>query len=84
MFAVKTVISVEGGLFRQAQALARRLKVSPSRLFATAMEEFIERRRNQELLNAINAACEAGEEPNDEKVRRSLWRQHRRLVQGQW
>jgi predicted transcriptional regulator len=77
-------ISVDGGLFRQAQSLARRMKVSRSRLFATAMEEFIERRRNLDLLQAINAACQTGEEPSEEELRRSLLRQHRRLVQGQW
>jgi len=81
---VKTAISLDGGLFRQAQGLARRMRVSRSRLFATAMEEFIERRRNLELLRAMNAAGQTGEEPNEEKLRRSLLRQHRRLVQGQW
>jgi metal-responsive CopG/Arc/MetJ family transcriptional regulator len=81
---VKTAISLDGGLFREAQGLARRMKVSRSRLFATAMEEFIERRRNRELLDAMNAACEAGEKPSEEKLRQSLRVQHRRLVQGQW
>ena len=81
---VKTAISLDGGLFRQAQGLARRMRVSRSRLFATAMEEFLERRRNLELLQAMNAACEAAEESDEDQLRRSLRRQHRRLVQGQW
>jgi metal-responsive CopG/Arc/MetJ family transcriptional regulator len=81
---VKTAISLEGGLFREAQGLARRMKVSRSRLFATAVAEFIERRRNQELLRAINAAYAAGADPDEERLRRSVRRQHRRLVQGQW
>jgi metal-responsive CopG/Arc/MetJ family transcriptional regulator len=82
--SVKTAISLDGGLFRKAQGLARRMKVSRSRLFATAMEEFIERRRNLELLQAMNAACETEEQPNEEKLRRSRGHQHRRLVEGQW
>jgi len=81
---VKTAISLDGGLFRQAQGLARRLKVSRSRLFATAMEEYIERRRNLELLQAMNAACEVPEDPDEQKLRRLQRRQYRRLVQGQW
>ena len=81
---VKTAISLDGGLFRQAQGLARRLKVSRSRLFATAMEEYIERRRNVELLQAMNAACEVPEDPDEQKLRRLQRRQYRRLVQGQW
>jgi len=81
---VKTVISVDSGLLRQAQGVAKRMNVSLSHLFATAMEEFIERRRSQELLDAINAACRTGPEPNDEGRRSAVQRQHRRLVQGQW
>jgi metal-responsive CopG/Arc/MetJ family transcriptional regulator len=81
---VKTAISVDGGLFRQAEGLARRMKISRSRLFAAAMEEFIERRRNQELLHAINAAYEGGAAPGESKLRRSMRRHHRRLVRGQW
>ena len=81
---VKTAISLDGGLFRQAQRLARRMKVSRSRLFATAMEELIERRRNLELLQAMNTVCETGAGPDEEKLRRSRGHQHRRLVQGQW
>jgi metal-responsive CopG/Arc/MetJ family transcriptional regulator len=81
---VKTAISLEDGLFREAQGLARRLKVSRSRLFATAMAEFIERRRNQELLREINAAYATAADPDEERLRGSMRRQHRRLVQGQW
>jgi predicted transcriptional regulator len=83
---VKTAISLDGGLFRQAEGLARRLRVSRSRLFATAMAEFIERRRNQELLRAMNAACEGPGEPgeDEEKLSRLHRRQHRRIVRGQW
>ncbi len=83
MSSVKTAISLDGGLFRQAQGLARRMKVSRSRLFAAAMEEFIERRRNQELLRAIDAVYEGRAHRDEEKLRRALGRHHRRLVQGQ-
>jgi metal-responsive CopG/Arc/MetJ family transcriptional regulator len=81
---VKTAISLDGRLFRRAEGLARRLKVSRSRLFARAMEEFIERRTNEELLRAINAACEAPGDPGEEKLGRAHRRQHRRLVRGEW
>jgi hypothetical protein len=81
---VKTAISLDGELLRQAQGLARRMNISRSRLFATAMEEFLERRRNKGLLCAINAAYGGGPAPDERKVRRSMRRHHRRLVRGQW
>lgn len=82
--SVKTAISLDGRLFRRAEDLARRMRVSRSRLFATAMEEFIERRRNQELLRAIDSAYEGKPDAAELKLRQSLRRHHRRLVQGHW
>ena len=84
MSTVKTAISLEGELFRQAQGLARRMKVSRSRLFAAAMAEFIERRRNRQLFEAANAAYAGEPDPAETRLRRSMRRHHRRIVQGQW
>ena len=81
---VKTAISLDGDLFHEAQGLARRLRVSRSRLFATAMEEFLERRRNRELLRAINAAHETGENATEARLRRARLSRHRKAVQGEW
>jgi metal-responsive CopG/Arc/MetJ family transcriptional regulator len=84
MATVKTAISLEDALFRQAEGLARRMKVSRSRLFAAALEEFIERRRNQELLRAINAAYADAPDSSERKLQRAMLRQHRRRIQEQW
>jgi metal-responsive CopG/Arc/MetJ family transcriptional regulator len=84
MATIKTAISLEDALFRQAEGLARKMKVSRSRLFATALEEFIEHRRNQELLQAINAAYEKAPDPAEKRLQRAMRRHHRRRVQGQW
>jgi metal-responsive CopG/Arc/MetJ family transcriptional regulator len=81
---VKTAISLEGDLLREAQALARRMNVSRSRLFATAMEEFLERRRNRELLRAINAAHGRVEEPAEARLRGARQRHHREALRGEW
>ena len=81
---VKTAISLDGGLFRRAEGLARRLRMSRSRLFATAMEEFLERRRNQELLRAINTAHESGEDAAEARLRRARQARHRKAVRGEW
>jgi predicted transcriptional regulator len=81
---VKTAISLEDDLFRRAEGLARRLRVSRSRLFATALEEFIERRRSRELLDAINAAYQEGQDPAERRLLRSVRHQHRRRLHGQW
>lgn len=84
MATVKTAVSLDADLFREAEGLARHLKLSRSRLFAEAMREFIERRLNRRLLQAIDAAYSDPPDAAETRLRRSVRRQHRRRVQGQW
>ena len=84
MESIKTAISIDKSLFAQANALARKLKVSRSRLFVLALEDFIQEQQNRELLEKINAVF-ADEPGESEKVlRRKSRKSHRRLVEGQW
>ncbi|MFZ1267183.1 MAG: hypothetical protein WAU95_12015, partial [Anaerolineae bacterium] len=59
---VKTAISLPKALFDQAEILARELHISRSRLFVLALEDYIHRQQNRELLAKINAAY--ADEPN--------------------
>ena len=81
---VKTAISLDGALLREAQGVARRLKVSRSRLFATAMKEYLDRRTNRELLQAINAAHPDTNDAEGLRLRRVRQARHRKAVQGEW
>ena len=56
MAHVKTAVSIEESLFREAESLAENMKVSRSKLFAAAISEFISKYKNQQLLSEINAA----------------------------
>ena len=58
MTHVKTAVSLQESLFSQAEALARELAMSRSRLYATALEAFIRRHESRRLLAQINAASE--------------------------
>jgi predicted transcriptional regulator len=82
--SVKTAISLDPDLYRRADALARRMKVSRSRLFAAAMADFLDRRRNQELLAAIDAACAVAPDASEKRLRRAMRRRHRRQVHAEW
>lgn len=81
---VKTAISIPKSLFEQVEALASKMKVSRSRLFGLAMEEYLRRQQNQELLAQINAAYADEPPPSEEALRRAARRHHRRLVEGEW
>lgn len=63
---MKTAISLPDALFRSADALARRLGVSRSELFANAVAEFIAQHDRVRLTERLNAAyADSADEPPD-------------------
>ncbi|WP_445171016.1 hypothetical protein [Microcoleus sp.] len=84
MTTIKTAISLPASLFEQAEALAGEMQISQSFLIEIALEEFICRRENQQLLEKINAACEAPLSEEEQVLLRKMSRSHRRLVEGEW
>jgi hypothetical protein len=81
---IKTAISIQKLLFDQAEDLARKLKVSRSRLFVLALQEYIQREKNRELLKQLNMACADDPDAAEQTLRRSALRSHRRLVEDEW
>lgn len=81
---VETAISIHKSLFDQAEKIARKMKVSRSRLYALALEDYIQRAQNQELLTQINAAYADEPDSTERLVRRKVRSTHRRIVRGEW
>ena len=81
---VKTAISLQKSLFDQLETVARQMKVSRSRLLALALEEFIRRRENQQLLERINQAYEDQPDTEEGAHVRKMRRLHRAVVEGEW
>lgn len=84
MQAVKTAISIEKNLFDQADNLARTMKVSRSKLFVIAMQDYIEHQKNKDMLAQINAAYADEPDTTEQTLRRKSRQQHRRIVGGEW
>jgi metal-responsive CopG/Arc/MetJ family transcriptional regulator len=84
MANVKTAISIQQSLFEQAEALARELHISRSRLFAIAVEDFMQRYENQRLLERINDAYADTTTPDEQALLRRMRRQQRQMVEGEW
>jgi metal-responsive CopG/Arc/MetJ family transcriptional regulator len=51
---VKTAISLPEDVYRMAEAAARKLKISRSQLYATAIAEFLERRQTSKITERLN------------------------------
>ena len=85
MANVKTDISLRKSLLEEAEAVAREMKVSRSRLFMMAIEDFIQRHQNKKLLEKLNAAYQDDEPDEEERARLDQMRRyHRTLVEGEW
>ncbi len=84
MANVKTAISLQRPLFEQVDALAQELQISRSRLFVLAVEAFIQRYQNRQLLEAIYEAYGDLPDPEEQALRDRMRQQHRRMVEGQW
>jgi hypothetical protein len=84
MSLVKTAISLQKSLFDQADSLASEMKISRSRFFVLAVEEFIERHKNQKLLTAINDAYADSPDYAEIERLRSARQSQRRIVEGEW
>jgi metal-responsive CopG/Arc/MetJ family transcriptional regulator len=63
---MKTAISLPDELFRQANQVARRLKLTRSELFRRALAAFVASSRDAEVTASYNAAF-ASEEPVEER-----------------
>lgn len=84
MASVKTVISLQQSLFEQVEALAQELQISCSRLFVLAVEAFIQRYQNCQLLAAISEAYDDFPDPEEQSLLHQRRQQHRQMVEGQW
>ena len=79
---VKTAISIEEPIFEEMDVLAKTLKISRSRVFALAAQEFIQRHRNIELLQSLNDAYD--DLPESEPIVAEMRSNHYRAVKDQW
>jgi metal-responsive CopG/Arc/MetJ family transcriptional regulator len=84
MANIKTAISIEQPLFKEIEALAKEMKISRSRLFSVAVRDFIQHHKNQELLNAINAAYNDRPDFSEERLNKQMKSKQRRLVKDTW
>jgi metal-responsive CopG/Arc/MetJ family transcriptional regulator len=84
MATVKTAISIDEALFERVDAVAHELDIPRSRVFAQAVEAYIQHYENQKLLEALNAAY--GDSPDPEEAERLARMRHKQkeIVEGEW
>lgn len=84
MANIKTAISLHKALSEKIDRLAREMKVSRNRLLVLALEDYIQRHQNLQLLEKINQAYADLPDPAEEKCLRQARQQQRKIVEGEW
>ncbi len=84
MTSIKTAISIREPLFKQVEALASELNISRSRVFVLAVEEFIKKYQNRQILEEINRAYENLPNATEKVHLEKAQKQQRKLVEGEW
>ncbi len=51
---MKTAVSVPDELFRQAEATAKKLRISRSKLYATALAQYLDQNRSKSITERLN------------------------------
>ena len=82
--SVKTAISLQESLFEQVESLARQMKVSRSRVFTLALEDYIHRAENRRLVEKIDSAYQDAPSAAEQKPLHKMRRRHRKMVEGAW
>jgi metal-responsive CopG/Arc/MetJ family transcriptional regulator len=78
---MKVAVSIPEDIFDSAETLGKRLRVSRSRLYATALAEFLARHRGLKVTERLNAVYAAEESRLDEPLRR---RQGKSISDESW
>ena len=65
---MKTAISINDELLREADETARLMRLSRSRLFTLAVGEFLKRQRREEMLLRLNEVYANAVDPADKRL----------------
>jgi len=74
--SVKTAISMQKELFNKVNETAKELKISRSKLFVLAVQDFIKKQESQRLLSQINTAFDDYPDPDEQMIQSEMQRKH--------
>ena len=78
---MKVAVSIPEELFESAESLSKRLRVSRSRLYATALSEFVAKHQGRKVTDRLNQVYGAEDSHLDERLARM---QRRSLNADTW
>jgi len=77
---MKTAISVPDALFNEVEKVAKESHSSRSEVFATAVREYLEKRKSKKLLDDLNKSLTVAESQEEYTVRQKSKKRYARAV----
>lgn len=81
---MKTAISIEDGILREADETARQMGLSRSRIFALAVSDFLQRYQQEQMLARLNEVYAKDAGPNEKLLLRGIKAKIRRGLKKTW
>lgn len=81
---MKTAISIEDEILREADETARRMGLSRSRLFALAVSDFLQRHRQEQMLVRLNEVYSSGAQPTGKRLLKGIKTKVGRTIKQPW
>lgn len=81
---MKTAISIDDELLKEADGTARRMGRTRSGLFALAVGEFLQRQRREQMLNRLNEVYADGAESAEKRLLAGMKATVRRAAKERW
>jgi metal-responsive CopG/Arc/MetJ family transcriptional regulator len=80
---MKTAISIDAGLLRSSDDSARSMGVSRSRLFSLALDDFLQRRKQAQMLQRLNEVY-ADVDPSEKGLLKAMKTRTARTIKDKW
>jgi len=80
---MKTAISVPDDLFEKVEELSEELHLSRSRIFTEAVRDFISRRKNEKILQALNRVYSEAETEQETTLRKQSKKHYARKLKAE-
>ena len=81
---MKIAISIDDGLLQEADETARQMGLSRSRLFALAVDDFLQRQRREQMLLRLNEVYAKGPEGAETRLLKGIKSKVRGAVKDRW
>jgi len=85
MSHVKTAVSIDESVYKEAERIAHKTHVSRSRLFETAVKEWVKKENKKLLIERINTAIKKDAPDAEDRHEKGVMKKYQyNLVRGEW